>query len=50
MPPNNFESALGELEQALEIQKEVLGEADDSTKDTQAKMEQILTTINEKND
>lgn len=46
---NNFELALAELEQAFEIQKEVLGEDDDSTKDTQAKMKRILTKINEKN-
>ena len=40
---NNFESALKELEQALEIQKEVLGENHSSTKDTQAKMMRIAS-------
>ena len=46
---NNFESALAELEEALEIQKEVLGEDDDSTKETQAKLDQILTIIGRSN-
>ena len=46
---NNFESALEELKHALKIQKEVLGEDDDSTKDTQAKMARISTRISEKN-
>lgn len=46
---NNFESVLEELEQAFEIQKEVLGKDDDSTKDTEAKMKMkgILARINE---
>ncbi|XP_044165372.1 uncharacterized protein LOC114962788 isoform X2 [Acropora millepora] len=35
----DFESALKELEKALKIQKEVLGENHSSTKDTQAKIE-----------
>lgn len=39
---NDFESGLKELEQALEIQKEVLGE-NHSTKDTQAKMMRIAS-------
>ncbi|XP_044165377.1 uncharacterized protein LOC114962788 isoform X3 [Acropora millepora] len=40
---NDFESALKELEQAFEIQKEVLGENHSSTKDTQAKMMRIAS-------
>ena len=40
---NDFESALEELEQAFEIQKEVLGENHSSTKDTQAKMVRIAS-------
>ena len=35
---NDFKSALEELEEALKIQKEVLGENHSSTKDTQAKI------------
>ena len=40
---NDFKSALKELEQALEIQKEVLGENHSSTKETQAKMTRITS-------
>ena len=40
---SDFESALKELEQAFEIQKEVLGENHSSTKDTQAKMMRIAS-------
>ncbi|XP_074616203.1 uncharacterized protein LOC141873692 isoform X4 [Acropora palmata] len=40
---NDFESALKELKQALEIQKEVLGENHSSTKDTQAKIMRIAS-------
>ena len=42
---NNFESALGELEKALEIQQEVLGEDNDNTKNTREKMKLISTRI-----
>lgn len=42
---NDFKSALEELEEALKIQKEVLGENHDSTKDTQAKMRRIMIAI-----
>ena len=42
-PQNDFESALKELEEALKIQKEVLGENHSSTKDTQAKMVRIAS-------
>ena len=40
---NDFKSALKELEEALEIQKEVLGENHSSTKGTQAKMTRIAS-------
>ena len=42
---NDFESALKELEEALKIQKEVLGENHNSTKDTQVKMRRIMIAI-----
>ena len=42
---NDFKSALKELEEALEIQKEVLGENHNSTRDTEAKMMRIMKTI-----
>ena len=42
---NDFKSALKELEEALKIQKEVLGENHNSTKDTQAKMRRIMRAI-----
>ena len=49
---NDFKSALKELEEALEIQKEVLGENHNSTKNTEAKMMRIkkrIATIQDSN-
>ena len=46
---NNFESAREHLQQALEIQKELSGKDDDSTKETQAKLDQILKIIGRSN-
>ena len=46
---NDFKSALKELEEALKIQKEVLGENHSSTKDTQARMRRIMIAMQDSN-
>lgn len=45
----DFQAALKELEAAFEIQKEVLGEDHESTKETRTKMKRISDTISESN-